>query len=459
MFSFPSIRREIQTSLKLGIPLIVSEVIYALNSFFATVMVAHLGKEQLAANALVWNIYLASTIFFIGIFSAVGIVTVQSFGAKDRDGVAISFRQGMIMALISTIPMVLIIGIAPIFLLWSGQDPAVVSFAKPFFYSLILQILPLNVVTVMQQFLIGINRVRIVMFTSILAVPMELFFFYVFLFGKFNFPELGLAGIGYGLAMSYAMLALFLFAYLFLSKEVRGYELFKKWWIVEPRFFFEIFRIGYPLGFMWCSEVLFFAAVAIMMGILGIDVLAAFQIADQYLMIALVVLFALGQTVAIRVGSEVGKNNRHGLALAAIVNVALGVSILGIFSIIYLMFPEWAIKLDVDTSAVKNLAIVAEALKFFPLIAILLLTDCIRIVLNGALRGLKDTGFQLIVSLLGYWFIAFPLGYFLAFRCNLGGSGIWWGIIIGLFINGIMLVLRFIKLLKNVDLLSMVTRK
>jgi MATE family multidrug resistance protein len=210
---------------------------------------------------------------------------------------------------------------------------------------------------------------------------------------------------------------------------------------------------------MWFSEVAFITLVAIMMGILGVNVLAAFQIADQYLMIALVILFALSQTAAIRAGNEVGRNDKNQIKLSAIVNTVIAIAIIGCFSTFYLIFPELAIKVDIDINASQYSEVVAETLKFFPLVAILLLTDCIRLVINGTLRGLKDTNFQLIMSILGYWVIAFPLAYLLAFKYNFGGVGIWWGIIVGFGANGIMLIFRFRKLLPKIDLVSLVTKK
>ncbi|HBY55710.1 MAG TPA: MATE family efflux transporter, partial [Coxiellaceae bacterium] len=62
----------------------------------------------------------------------------------------------------------------------------------------------------------------------------------------------------------------------------RIHSLFKKWWVIEYKFLAEMIRIGLPLGLMYCSEVVFFAVVAIMMGMLGVTVLAAYQISYQY---------------------------------------------------------------------------------------------------------------------------------------------------------------------------------
>lgn len=450
---------EFRCSIRLALPIIASEVIYALNSFIATIMVSHLGKEHLAANALVWSIYLVVIFFFMGVFCSVSVMVAQSFGANDHDGIRVCFKQGLIMAVILSLPMMLIMWVAPIVLVWTKQEPQVILYAKPFFYSLIWSMLPLNIWVVIQQFLVGTTRGKLVMFMSIMAVPIEIFFYYAFLFGKFGLPKVGLAGIGHGLTASYFLISGGFIAYLYFSKKLQGYTLFKRWWVIEYKFLLEMVRIGLPLGFMWCSEVLFFAVVAMMMGTLGVTVLAAYQIAYQYLMVILVILFALNQTVSVRIGNEVGRNDRGKLKLAAIVNILIGFGLMAIFMVFYIFFPEIAIGLDIDINSADFKAVATEAMRFFPIVGILLMTDCVRLISCGALRGLKDTNFQMIISILGFWGIAFPSAYLLAFKFGFGGVGIWWGIVVGLLITGVMQLTRFNRLAKRVDLLSLVTRK
>ena len=440
-------------------PLIATEVIYGLSNFIATIMVAHLGQKQLAASALVWSIYLAALLFFIGIFCSVSVMSSQSFGAKDQIGTGICFKQGLIMAIVFALPMMLIILGIPVVLTWAKQDPAVIKYAKPFFYSLIWSILPFNILIVIEHFLIGITKTRLVLFMSILAVPIEVFFYYVFIFGRFGFPKLGIAGVGYGLAVSHFVIATCFVGYLYFSKELRVYSLFKKWWVIEYKFFVEMIRIGLPLGLTWCSELVFFAIVAIMMGTLGVAVLAAYQISYQYLIIALVILFALSHNTAIRIGNEVGRNDRDKIKLAAMVNMMIGFGFVSVFSIFYLFFPKVAIGLDIDINAAHFKDVAVEAMKFFPVVAVLLITECIRLISVGALRGLKDPHFQMVISVFGFWAIAFPSAYLLAFKFKFGGVGIWWGIVIGLFVAGVLLLMRFNRLAKSVDLLSLVTKK
>lgn len=217
-------------------------------------------------------------------------------------------------------------------------------------------------------------------------------------------------------------------------------------------------RFGFPQGVMWSSELIFFAVVAIMMGTFGVATLAAYQIAYQYLMIALVALFGLSHSTAIRVGLEVGRNNPRALKLTTQVNMAMSLAFISFFSLFYMLFPETAISLDIDIHSKKFSDVTALAIKFFPLVGILLIVDCVRLIGNGAIRGLKDTNFQLAISVFGFWLIAFPSAYFFAFKQGFQGVGIWWGIIIGFLVTGLILLARFSKLLKTIELSSIVTK-
>jgi MATE family multidrug resistance protein len=132
---------------------------------------------------------------------------------------------------------------------------------------------------------------------------------------------------------------------------------------------------------------------------------------------------------------------------------------ISLFSLFYIIFPKTAISLDINVNSANFQAVALETMRFFPIVAILLLTECIRLIANGALRGLKDSNFQMMLSIFGFWLIAFPTAYLLAFKFGFGSVGIWWGIIIGLFITGILLVVRFNRLVNRVDLSSLVTKQ
>jgi len=459
IFSLNNIISEFKRSFNLSMPLVITEVIYGLSSFIATVMVAHLSKEELAANALVWGIYLAIILFFIGIIVAVSIITAQSYGANDSKGIGICFKQGLIISIVFALPMMLFMRLAPMVLSWTGQDMIIIKLAQPFFYALSWSILTINFLVLTTSFLSGINRTKASMFLSMMIIPIEIFFYYAFLFGKFGMPKMGLAGIGYALTISNTIVSIVSFSYLYFSTKFKVYHLFTKWWKINKKFLLELLRIGLPMGAMICIEVSLVAVNAIMMGKLGTTVLAAYQISHQYIMIALVVIFGLTQGVVVRIGNEVGQNNRDVLKLVTLVNIGMAFGIMSLFSIFYVIFPELAISIDLNIKDHNLVSLINIAKSFLSIVAVLVLVEGTRLVIMGALRGLKDTKFSMLVSILGFWVIAFPGSYLLAFKLKLGGIGILWGFVIGLAVTALILWLRFNFLVKHIDLKALVTRE
>ncbi|MCL5260668.1 MAG: MATE family efflux transporter [Gammaproteobacteria bacterium] len=449
---------EANHSLKLAFPLIISELIYGLNGFITTFFVARLGRDALAANILVWVTYSALILFFVGVLCSVSVLVAQSFGAKDNLGIKIATQQGIVLAFLSTLPMLLIMLFAPKVLILTGQDPEIISLATTYFHSLAWSLLPLNLLIVLEHFLLGIAKTRLVMIMSMLIVPLQIAFVYVFMFGKFGTPKLGLSGIGYGITFAYSIAVIVIGLYIYLAKECRGYQIFSKFWCINSKFAFEIIRIGSPIGGMFSIELAMFSAITLMMGKFGKDALAAHQIAFQCVGFVINIIFGLAQATSIRIGHAVGANNRAVLKLSVYINIFIGLIFMLVFAVIYLGFPTKIIALDVDIHNPGQRMLISYAVNFLAAAAILQFCDCWRLQFVSALRGLKDTKIPMLISVVGFWLVAFPLAYILGFIYHFGGIGIWSGLIMGLVTCAIILTFRFHYLVKRVDLEALVTK-
>ncbi|EKE00545.1 MAG: hypothetical protein ACD_21C00331G0011 [uncultured bacterium] len=455
---FQPITLELKKSLRLSLPLIGSQLVYASSGIITTMMIAHLGHKELATNALVWGIYIALISIAFGILSAVSVLVAHSHGINDKRGMRIAVNQGVILAFLFAIPMMLVIWFAPKILYLTNQDPEIIQLAIPYFHSLIWCMLPLNLLLVMEQFLIGASITRLVLFLSFLRVPLEILFFYALFFGRFGAPKLGLVGIGYGMTLSIVVSLVIIFCYLRYSKKTQQYQIFSNFCQFNSKYLYELIKIGWPLGSMYCIEMALFAAIALMMGHFGKDILAAHQIAYQCLVFTLAIIFGISQSTTVRIGNEMGSNNKDTVKLALYVNSGIGFCFMLVVTIIYICFPSNIIALGIDVNSLQNQTLVKYTTLFLLLAGILQLSECFRLISTGALRALKDTKMSMYINLFTFGLMALPSAYLLAFTLNIGAVGIWLGLIISLSIGAIILWLRFKYVVKHTNLKSLITK-
>ena len=95
--------------------------------------------------------------------------------------------------------------------------------------------------------------------------------------------------------------------------------------------------------------------------------------------------------------------------------------------------------------------------------AIFQLSDGLQASANGALRGLKDTTMPMLFTLIAYWLIGLPMGYWLGmtnyFGPPLGAEGFWIGLVLGLTTAAILLIYRLCNAFDDETFLSFTTKK
>jgi MATE family multidrug resistance protein len=59
------------------------------------------------------------------------------------------------------------------------------------------------------------------------------------------------------------------------------------------------------------------------------------------------------------------------------------------------------------------------------------------------LRAVKDTRFTLFISIISFWLISLPAGYFFVSYLNMDEVGLWWGMVLGGIFSVILLAWRY----------------
>lgn len=428
--------------LKLILPLALTGLIQSAVWFFETLFLAHLGSDTLAAGSLVSWLFGTVVVILYGTLSSINILIAHKHGAQDKHGIRLVTRDGLWLAILCALPtFILFWNMSPLFLLF-GQSPEIVQLAEKYLHAVAWGIVPNVIIIALIELLMGLGRTRPILVFNIISVSLSIFFSFGFIFGKFGLPSLGIAGAGWGLTTSNWITALIFGGYVITNKEYKHYFRFI-FSPIKPSFLTELLQIGLPMGLMYCVEVAFFFALTLIMGSFGSQVMAANQIAMQYLGSLMAVIFATAQAITVRMGHLLGAGDKASADRTAYAGILISTVFMLFVAMCYLCFPTRLISIDFDIHKPENQQIVSFATQFLMVCSVFQIFESIRISLFGTLRALKDTRFTLFISILSFWGIALPVGYLLAKHVQLGGAGLWWGMVLGAGCSVILLLWRF----------------
>lgn len=428
--------------LKLALPLIITGLVQAGVFFFQTMFLAQKDPIVLAAGALVSWLSATFGVILFGTLGAISILVSHKYGAKDFDGIASVVRDGLWLSFLLAIPTFIFFWNCSSLFLYLGQSAQISELAKIYLHALAWGLLPNFVTIALLEVIIGLGHTKVILKFSILTVCLSIFFSYALIFGRFGLPDLGIAGAGYGVTIGNWITLLVLVIYLRLYKQYHLY--FSQLFVPSKKsYYWELIKIGTPMGLMFCIEVGFFFVLTLLMGALGKDdLLAANQITMQFMGTLMAVIFSIAQAVTIRMGHLLGAGKINAANKAAIVGILLSCSLMLAVSGVFWFKPEALIAIDFDLTNPNNNKIIGYAISLFAVSALFQIVESVRISLFGALRALKDTHFTLLISICSFWLIALPLGYGMAYYFNLAGKGFWWGMVVGASFSVVVLFFR-----------------
>jgi multidrug resistance protein, MATE family len=177
---------------------------------------------------------------------------------------------------------------------------------------------------------------------------------------------------------------------------------------------------------------------------LGAGPLAAHQIAINLASITYMMAGGISTAAMVRVGNQLGRKDIPTMRIAGFTNFSLVAIFMGISCILFIVFNQFFPSLYI-----KEPEVIEIAAGLLIIAGFFQISDGVQVVGLGALRGLADVKVPTLVTLVAYWVIGLPVGYFLAFYAGMGVKGVWYGLLIGLSITAVLLLYRFQQLSKK----------
>ena len=430
-----TLRGEFRQLFKLALPVAITQLGYMLFGVVDLLMVGRLDTESLSACVL-GNSWVSGTLLIgMGLVFGMDPIVSQAHGAGDVRKLGRALQQGLVLALVASIPVALLWISTEQALLLFGQDPGSAALAQEYVTAQLPSIPFFLLFTALRQYLTGRGIVAPSLVVVLVANLLNALFDWALVFGNLGMPELGLVGAGITTSITRGSMLVMLAIW------IMGAKLHHGAWVPWSRSAFkfsglsEIIRHGVPIALYLSLEIWAFQIATYMAGWFEVTDLAAHGIVMNIASLSFMVPLGVSIGTVTRVGNLIGAGDPVGAQRTAWAATLMGGLAMSLCALTFLLFPTQILGLYTNQAAV-----ITAAAAILPLAAFFQVFDGIQVVGCGVMRGMGRTRPAAVFNLIAYYGLALPIAWWLAFRSGMGLSGIWWGLFIGLAAVAAMLM-------------------
>lgn len=411
--------------LQIALPLVISSLSWTVMSFIDRIFLNWVSGAAMAAAfsaSLVWFVFLC---FPLGVCAYANTFVAQYWGNQQPHKIGGAVWQAVWVALTSIAVVPLLIIFAPAIFSFSGHSPEIQQLETEYFQALSWGSIGMLVSQAGAAFYSGRGRTSVVMWVDTLFAMLNVVLDYCWIFGKFGFPEMGVAGAGYATSLALCLKGL---AYILLMLQPQHRLNFSTGSSIgfDRDLMGRLLKYGAPSGLQMLVDVVGFTVFVMLIGRLGSLEHEATSMAFSISTLAFMPIWGFGLAVGILVGQRLGENRPDLAARATHTTLVVSLTYMALISLMYLVIPQFflftffLVESDPGNSVeLRNLA--TTLLRF---VAAYNLFDAMLIVFSSAIKGAGDTRFVFLISLLMAVILA--IGSWLAIeRLNFGVFESW----------------------------------
>ncbi len=427
--------------LRLAAPLAMAELGWMAMGFVDTIMAGRLGAASIGAGSLGGMLFYPIAICGTGMLAGMDTLVAQAFGARNDAACRRTLVQGLWIAA-GVAPVVgLLLALTVPLLLAIGTNPRVMELLGPFVHALLWGVLPLLFYAAFRRYLQAMNIVKPITFAVISANLLNFAGNWLFMYGNWGAPRLGLEGSGFSTSISRVYIAFVLLVAVLRHERKHGNPVGQAvppagfTWRPQWTLILRLIALGFPSAMQILAEGAVFGIVTVMAARFDEVSLAAHSIAVNVISITYMVPLGISSAAAVRVGQAFGRKSPRGIAVSGWTALLLGAGFMGSAGLALALVPRWIARLYTPEAAV-----IAASAALLRIAALFEIFDGLQVVATGALRGLGDTRTPALAHLAGYWMIGLPVAYVLCFTYGWGVTGIWVGLTSALILIGLILL-------------------
>ncbi|BBE29930.1 MATE family efflux transporter [Tepiditoga spiralis] len=422
--------------LKIALPAVGEMLLYMLVFVSDTAFIGHWGgNDAVSAVGLSTELIYTITgiIITIGLSTAITTMVAQSYGAKKINTVEKYLSSGFffgffISLIVSTFiflfskNILIILGAKKIVLSYGLSYTKIVAFGSVF------QML----VSLLSSGLRGIGNTFMSMISALIINTINIILDWIFIFGKFGFPEMGVKGAAIATSLAAIIGFLFLvFYYVFFSKVKIRFKYIKN---LNKKYILKLFYLAVPSGL---QEGAFSLArlLSVSWVLSGLGKLSAStnQIVTTIESISFMPGWGFSVAATALVGQMIGAKDYKKAKEYANISALMGTVIMSFFGILFILIPKLFMNFFITDPKTIELGVLCLIVTAFEQP-----TMAISMIYGGSLKGAGDTKTPFKVSLFTNWGIRLPLIFIIIFILKLNLVYVWGAMVIQWFIDALL---------------------
>lgn len=424
-----TVGNEVQTLAKYSVPLVITFLLqYSLNvaSVFS---VGRIGSSELAAVSLAgMTANITGYCLFQGTSTSLDTLCAQSFGRRDYRSVGLHFMRCTIFLLLIDIPVTLIWTLAsrPI-LTFIVDDVRLVNLAVSYLRVLSIGLPAFILFETLKRFLQAQNIFHASTYVILVAAPFNAFLNYYLVWGA---PKLGFIGAPIAIVSTNYLMAILLLLY---TVFVDGYRCWCGFSTDLLRHWSKMVYLSVNGCVGVISEWLAFEIATLSAARFGTVSLASQSVIATICVLLYQVPFAVSIAASTRVANYIGAASTKSSITASNGSIIVSL-IIGVMNALILTF----FKDNIIVLFTDDVQVIELSEKIIPLAAIYQISDCVAAVTGGVLRGQGRQKMAALCTLVSYYLISLPIGFWLAFWMGMELFGLWAGLCIAIIIISLL---------------------
>lgn len=431
-------RDEYAALVKLGFPVLLTQLGVIVMSFADTLMVGAYGVEELAASAFVNSTFLIPLVMLSGLAAGITPLAGALFTQGLHRETGRIARAGLQINSLVSIIFMGVMGVIYFYLDGFGQPEELMPVIRPYYLMLLGTLLPMALFNSLAQTSNGMTDTRTPMWCILGAIATNIIGNWLLIFGHWGFPRLGLTGAGIATVCSrWAGVVAIYFVY----RRSARYEgcrqgLFARGKLGAERI--KVWKTSYPVMIQNGVECSLWSFGAVACGWFGKIQLAAYQIVNTIGQLGFMIYMSVGIAVSIRVANFCGQYDERGAGHAARAGLHLNIVLATVASAVM-----WLCAHPLIGAFTTDGSVIAAAILFVVPLVLYQYLDAVQLTLINAIRGTSQVKPLLWIALVSYIMVGVPVLLLFAKALDWEGIGVYYSFDVALLVAAILAAIAF----------------